>query len=84
MPSYADHGQHSRSTLTPSAAAPDPAGSGKAAAHLMGRVTAEVLALLQERQDQRREELDASRRDVQFAVGELLLDRTPAPVPPTT
>ena len=43
----------------------------------MGRATAEVQALLQERQDRRNEELDASSR---FAVGdELLLDteRTP-------
>ena len=34
----------------------------------MGRMTAEVRALPQERQDQRRAELDARRRDVQFAV----------------
>ena len=58
-PFYADRGQHPRRPLTPSAA-PDPAGSGEAAAHLMGRVTAEVRALLQERQDRRKEELDAS------------------------
>ena len=43
-PFYADRGRHPRRRpLTPSAA-PDPAGSGKAAAHLMGRVTAKVLA----------------------------------------
>ena len=36
---------------------------------------AEVRALLQERQDRRKAELDAHRRDVQFAVGdEVLLD----------
>ena len=41
----------------------------------MGRITAEVRALLQERQDRRKAELDAQRRDVQFAVGdEVLLD----------
>ena len=48
----------------------------------MGRVTAEVRALLQERQDRRKEELDASRRDVQFAVGdEVLLDTEHTPLP---
>ena len=41
----------------------------------MGRATVEVRALLQARQDRRKAELDASRRDVQFAVGdEVLLD----------
>ena len=48
----------------------------------MGRVTSEVRALLQERQDRCKVELDASRRDVHFAVGdEVLLDteRTPPP-----
>ena len=34
-------------------AAPDPAGRGKAAAHLMGRVTADVWPLMQERQERR-------------------------------
>ena len=48
----------------------------------MGHVTAEVRALLQERQDRRKEELDASRRDVQFAVGdEVLLDTEHTPLP---
>ena len=38
-------------------------------------MTAEVHALLQARQDQRKAELDAHRRDIQFAVGdEVLLD----------
>ena len=41
----------------------------------MGRATAEVRALLQARQGRRKEELDASQRDVRFAVGEeVLLD----------
>ena len=79
-PFYADRGQHPRRPFTPSAA-PDPAGSGEVAAHLMGRVTAEVLVLLQERQDRRKEALDASRRDVQFAVGdEVLLDTEHTPL----
>ena len=48
-PFYADCGQHPRSPLTPPAGRDPavPAGSGKAAATLMGRVTAEVRALLQ-------------------------------------
>ena len=66
--------------MTPSAA-PDPAGSEEAAAHL-GHVTAEVRALLQERQHRRKAELDASRRDVQIAVGdEVLLDTDHTPLP---
>ena len=48
----------------------------------MGRVTEEVRALLQERQDRRKAELDAHRRDVRFAVGdEVLLDTEHAPLP---
>ena len=48
----------------------------------MGRVTAEVRALLQERQDRRKAELDAHGRDVQFAVGdEVLLDTEHTPLP---
>ena len=48
----------------------------------MGRVTAEVRALLQERQDRRKEELDAFRRNVQFAFGdEVLLDLEHTPLP---
>ncbi len=59
-----------------------PAGSGEAAAHLMARVRAEVLALQQERQDRRKAELDALRRDVQFALGvEVLLDTEHTPLP---
>ena len=76
-PFYADRCQHPHSPLNPAAAADPaaPAGSGEAVAHLMGRVTAEVQALLQDRQDRRKAELDATRRDVQFAVGdEVLLD----------
>jgi hypothetical protein len=47
----------------------------------MGRVTAEVRALLQERQDRHKEELDAHRRDVRFAVGdEVLLVTEHAPL----
>ena len=48
----------------------------------MSRVTAEVRALLQARQDQRKAELDAHRRDVQFSVGdEVLLDTEHTPLP---
>jgi hypothetical protein len=48
----------------------------------MGRITTEVRALLQERQDWRKAELDAHRRDVRFAVGdEVLLDTEHAPLP---
>ena len=48
----------------------------------MGRVTAEVRALSQERQDRRKAELDAARRDVKFAVGdEVLLDTEHTPLP---
>jgi hypothetical protein len=83
-PFYADRGQHPRRPLTPPDA-PDPAapaGSGKATAHLMARVTAEVRALLQERQDLRKAELDAHRRDIQFAAGdEVLLDTEHTPLP---
>ena len=62
--------------------APDPAGSGEAATHLMGSMTAEVQALLQEHLDRCKAELDASRRDVQFAVGdEVLLDTEHTPLP---
>jgi hypothetical protein len=83
-PFYADRGQHPRRPLAPAAAADPaaPSGSGEAAAHLMGRVTAEVRALLQERQDRRKAELDAARRDVHFALGdELLLDTEHTPLP---
>ena len=83
-PFYADRGQHPRRPLNPPAP-PDPAvpaGAGEAAAHLMTRVTAEVRALLQERQDQRKAEHDAHRRDVRFAVGdEVLLDTEHTPLP---
>ena len=45
-------------------------------------MTAEVRALLQERQDRRKAELDATRRDVQFAPGdEVLLDTEHTPLP---
>ena len=48
----------------------------------MSRVTAEARALLQARQDQRKSELDAHRRDVQFALGdEVLLDTEHMPLP---
>ena len=48
----------------------------------MGRVTAEVRALLQERQDRHKAELDATRRDEQFAVGdEVMLDTEHTPLP---
>jgi hypothetical protein len=49
---------------------------------MMARVTAEVLALLQERQVQRKAALDAHLRDVQFAAGdEVLLDTKYTPLP---
>ena len=86
-PFYADRGQHPRRPLTPRPppAGRDPAvpaGSGKAAATLMGRVMAEVRALLQERQDRRKAELNAHRRHVQFAVGdEVLLETEHTPLP---
>ena len=45
-------------------------------------MTGEVRALLQERQDRRKAELDAHRRDVRFAVGEeVLLDTEHSPLP---
>ena len=56
-PFYADHPRR----LTPPAGRDPavPAGSGEAAATLMGRATAEVRALLQERQDRRKAETAA-------------------------
>ena len=49
---------------------------------MMGRVTAEVSALLQELQDRLKAELDAFRRDVQFDVGdEVPLDTEHTPLP---
>jgi hypothetical protein len=84
MPFYADRCQHPRSPLTPPAG-PDPAvpvGDGEAVAHLMGRVTTKVRALLQERQDRRKAEFDAHQRDVRFAEGgEVLLDTKHTPLP---
>jgi hypothetical protein len=60
-------------TALPDAAAA--VSGGKAAARLLAQVTGEVRALLQERQDRRKAELDAHRRDVRFALGdEVLLD----------
>jgi hypothetical protein len=51
------------------------------AARLLEQVTGEVLALLQERQDRRKAELDAHRWDVRFAVGEeVLLDTEHTPL----
>ena len=48
----------------------------------MARVTAEVRALLQERQDRRKAEIDAHRRDVTFAAGDqVLLDTEHTPLP---
>ena len=48
----------------------------------MGSATAEARAPLQERQNRCKAELDASRRDVQFAVGdEVLLDTEHTPLP---
>jgi hypothetical protein len=83
-PFYADRGQHPRRPLTPPAG-PDPAvpvGDGEAAAQLMSRVTTEVRALLQERQDRRKAEFDAHWRDVRFAAGdEVLLDTEHTPLP---
>jgi hypothetical protein len=81
-PFYADRGQHPRRPLTP----PDPPGpagdTGAAVAALMARVTTEVRALLQERQERRKAAADRHRRDVQFAVGdEVLLDTEHTPLP---
>ncbi len=54
-------------------------GAGNAAARLLAQVTDEVRALLQERQEQRKAELDVQRRDVRFAVGDEVLLDTPLP-----
>jgi hypothetical protein len=76
-PFYDDRGQHPHRPLL-LAAPPDMAAAavdGDAAARLLAQVTGEVLALLQERQDWRKAELDAHRRDVRLAMGdEVLLD----------
>ena len=56
-------------------AAPDPTGPDEEAAHLMGRVTAEVWALLQERQDLRKADPSAT------WGAELLLDTEHTPLP---
>ena len=82
-PFYADRGQHPRRPMSPS---PDPATvpleDGASVAHHLSRVTGEVRALLQERQDERKARLDARRRDVQFVVGdEVLLDTAHTPLP---
>jgi len=82
-PFFADRGQHPRRPLAPptSGTAPEAKG-GKAVALLMGRVTAETRALLQERQDARKARLDPRRRDVRFAPGDQVLlnsERTPLP-----
>ena len=83
-PFYADRGQHPRRPLLLTAP-PDAAaavGDGEAAARLLAQVTGEVRALLQERQDRRKAELDAHRRDVRLAVGdEVLLDTEHSPLP---
>ena len=48
----------------------------------MARMKAEARALLQERQDRRKAELNAHQRDVQFAAGgEVLLDTERTPIP---
>jgi hypothetical protein len=80
----ADRIQHQRRPLTPTDAsdAAAPAGSGEAATQLMARVKAEARALLQERQERSKAELDGHCRDVQFAVGDaMLLDTTHTPLP---
>jgi hypothetical protein len=57
-------------------------GDGNAAARLLAQVTDEVRALLKERQERRKAELDVQRRDVRFAVGdEVLLDTEHTPLP---
>ena len=56
-----------RPTSPPGSASPTARGS--ASAFLWRRETALVRALLQERQERRKAELDASRRDAQFQVG---------------
>jgi hypothetical protein len=57
-------------------------GDGEAAARLLAQVTGKVLALMQERQDRRKAELDSHRRDVRFTVGDkVLLDTKHTPLP---
>ena len=81
-PYYAFRGQQRRSPLAPSAT-PYPARPGEGAATRMGRVPEEGLAMLREWRDRRTAELDASRRDAQFAEGdEILLDTEHNPPPP--
>ena len=69
-PFFADSGQHQRCPLAPptSGTAPEARG-GEAVALLMGSVTAETCALLQEWQDAWKAHLDPRRRDVRFAQG---------------
>jgi hypothetical protein len=79
-PFYADRGQHPRRPLR--SPPHQTVGDGEAAARLLAQVTGEVLALLQERHDQLKAELDAHRLDVCFTVGdEVLLDTEHSPLP---
>jgi hypothetical protein len=81
-PFYADRGQHPRRPLLLAAPCRRTRrrwrrGDGGAAARLLAQVTGEARALLQERQDRRKAELDAHLRDLSFAVTvgeEVLLD----------
>ena len=80
---FADRGQHPRRPLAPPDAL-DPAlrrDSGEAAAHLMGRVTAEVRALLQERQDRRKAPTSTGMQFMLAVGNEALLDTEHRPLP---
>ncbi len=82
-PFYADRCQHPRRPFT-SPAQPNPAipvGDGEAAAHLMGRMMAEVRTLLQERQDQRKAELTLTGGTCCSQWGTRLLNTKHTPLP---
>jgi hypothetical protein len=85
IPLYADYGQQTQHPRRPRRTRPRcprrlPAGSCEALTHMMARVMAEVLALLQELQVQRKVALDAHLRDVQFTtVGEVSLTQNTRP-----
>jgi hypothetical protein len=83
-PFYADSCQHPRHPVIPPAPS-DPTGQvgdSEAAAHLMVRVTEEVLALQQECQALHKAKFDSRRLDKLFAVGdEVLLDTEHTPLP---
>ena len=82
-PFFADCCQHPRCPLAPPTSGTAQEARGcEAVALLMGSVTTETRALLQERQDARKARLDPRRRDVRFAPGDQVLldsERTPLP-----